>query len=445
MGLQQERAMRTRLMTLFACLLCTAFITGNASASPDIQSWETGHGAKVLFVENSILPMVDVRIVFDAASSRDGELPGVAMLANGLLAEGAAGNDAQTVAESFETVGAQFSNDSLRDMAYVGVRTLSDERYLQPAVNTLADVIGRPDFPQEAFERELARMKVALEARKQSPSDIAEEAFFRAVYADHPYALPAGGTEQSLENITLEDVRDFYERYYVASNAIIVIVGAVDRAAAENIVTRVFEYLPAGQKPESVAPVPELEQAVTVKIDFPSKQSHIVVGQAGMKRNDEDFFELYVANHPFGGSGFASRLVQAIREDRGLAYSVSSYFAPMRKRGPFMMSLQTRADQADEALSLLLTELDTYIANGPDEDELEASISNITGSFPLSLDSNSKLIGYLAMIGFYDLPLDYLDTYISRIRQVDRDDIKSVLDERLAPGRMVTVIVGNGG
>lgn len=437
--------MRTSLFYCYACLSLLVGVVSNASASPDIQAWQSEHGAKVLFVENRILPMVDLRIVFDAAGSRDGELPGLAKLTNGLLAEGAAGRDAQAIAESFESVGAQFDNDSLRDMAYVGVRTLSDERYLKTAVDTLADVLTRPDFPQQAFERELARMKVALEARKQSPSDIAEEAFFKAVYRSHPYALPPGGTEQSLDSLGLSDIRAFYERYYVASNAIVVIVGDLDRATAESIVNTLFENMPAGNKPESLVPVPELEEAVTLTIDFPSKQSHIVVGQAGMKRNDNDFFALYLANHPFGGSGFASRLVQVVREDRGLAYSVSSYFLPMRKRGPFAMSLQTRADQAEEALSLLQAELDKYVASGPGADELEASISNITGSFPLSLDSNSKLLGYLAMIGFYDLPLDYLDTYISKVRAVDRDDIRSVLNNRLDPERMVTVIVGNGG
>jgi len=437
--------MRIKNNIICACLMLMALIVGNVYASPEIQSWRTEQGAKVLFVQNKMLPMVDVRIVLDAAGSRDGELPGLAKLTNGLLAEGAAGKDAQELAERFESVGAQFSNDSLRDMAYLGVRTLTDEQYMLTAINTLADVLIRPDFPQDAFERELARMKVAWEARKQSPSDIAEEAFFKAVYGEHPYAFPAGGTEQSLESITLQDIEAFYAEYYVASNATIVIVGAIDRKTAEEIVITTIGSLPAGKKPDPLPAVPELAEAKTVKVDYPSKQSHVHVGQPGMKRNDKDFFKLYVANHPFGGSGFASRLVQAIREDRGLAYSVSSYFSPMRETGPFMMSLQTRADQADKALSLLQSELDTYVANGPDKDELEESISNITGSFPLGLDSNSKLLGFLAMIGFYDLPEDYLDTYIDNIRKVDRNDIKDVLKSRIAVDNMVTVIVGNGG
>ena len=437
--------MRVNHRILGLCVVMMMAVTAQVQASQQIHSWTTAQGAKVLFVEYNMLPMVDVRIVFDAASSRDGALPGVAMLTNGLLAEGAAGMDAQELAERFESVGAQFDNGSLRDMAYVGVRTLTEDSYLNRAITTLADVLTRPEFPQAAFDRELARMKVSLEARQQSPSDIAEEAFFKALYGDHPYAQPSGGTRQSLEQITLQDIKAFYEQYYVASNAIIAMVGAVDREQAEKIVNRLMADLPAGNKPEPLAPVPDPGQAKTIKIDFPSKQSHIYVGQPGMKRDDEDFFKLYVANHPFGGNGFASRLVDVIREDRGLAYSVSSYFSPMRERGPFIISLQTRADQTDEALSLLKAELEKYVAQGPEKDELENSISNITGSYPLSLDSNSKLLGSLAMMAFYDLPEDYLDTYIANVRKVDRGDVKEVLKSRIDIDKLVTVIVGNGG
>lgn len=426
------------------CLLLITTVSTQLQASPPIQSWQTEQGTKVLFVEDRLLPMVDVRIVFDAAGSRDGELPGVAMLTNGLLAEGAADKDAQTLAELFESVGAQFDNGSLRDMAYVGVRTLVDDKYLDTAIDTLADVLGDPDFPTVAFDRELARMKVALEARKQSPADIAEEAFYKAVYADHPYAQPSGGTQQSLEQITLEDIKAFYQQYYVSTNAVVAIVGAIDRQQAEDIVRRVMAGLPKGNKPDPLPEVPELDRAQTIRIDYPSKQSHIYLGQPGMMRADKDFFTLYVANHPFGGSGLTSRLVDVIREDRGLAYSVSSFFLPMQAEGPFIINMQTRTDQTDQAVSLLNAELEKYVGEGPDKTELDRSISNITGSYPLSLDSNSKLLGSLAMMAFYDLPDNYLDTYIANIRKVDRDEINRALKERIDVDNMVTVVVGNG-
>jgi len=413
-------------------------------AAPDIQQWQTPNGVRVLFVQDDILPMLDVRLLFDAASSRDDGLPGLAALTNGLLAEGAAGKSAQQIAEDFESVGAKFDNNSLRDMAYVGVRTLTRKRYLDRAMDTLAEVLTRPDFPAQAFERELARMKVAREATKQSPSDIAEETFYKALYRDHPYATPVGGTDESLAAIRPDDVRAFYRKYYVAGNALLVMVGAVDRTQAQAIATKLTASLPAGHKPAPLPPVPALTEAKTVRIEFPSKQSNIYVGQPGMTRNDPDYFALYVANHPLGGSGFASRLVQTIREDRGLAYSVYSNFTPMREAGPFTMGMQTRADQTEEALSLMMTELDNYVSDGPTQAELDAAESNITGSFPLGLDSNSKLLGYLAMIGFYDLPLDYIETFIDHVRAIDLAAVNDVLKRRLRPGRMLTVIVGRG-
>ena len=435
--------MRTRFFRIIAALWLGSFVS-TALAAPDIQQWWTPNGVRVLFVQDDILPMLDVRVLFDAASSRDDGLPGLAALTNGLLAEGAAGKSAQQIAEDFESVGAKIDNAALRDMAYVGVRTLTRERYLDRAMTTLAEVLTQPDFPPQAFERELARMKVARQASKQSPSDIAEEAFYKALYRDHPYATPVGGTDASLAAITLDDVRAFYRKYYVAGNALVVMVGAVDRAQAQTIATKLTAALPAGQKPASLPPVPELTEAKTIRIEFPSKQSNILVGQPGMTRGDPDYFALYVANHPLGGSGFSSRLVQTIREDRGLAYSVYSYFTPMREAGPFTMGMQTRADQTDEALSLMNTELEKYVSAGPTQAELDAAKSNITGSFPLGLDSNSKLLGYLAMIGFYDLPLDYIETFIDHVRAVDLKAVNDVLKRRLHPDRMLTVIVGKG-
>lgn len=412
------------------------------NATPKIQTWQTENGAKVLFVPATEIPMLDVRIVFDAGSSRDTGLSGLAVLTNGLLAEGAAGKTSQQIAEAFESVGAQIENSSSRDISLVGVRSLTESRFLTPAIETLKQVLTQPDFPQDAFQRELNRMKVAVKARQQSPAALAGEAFNKAIFGQHPYASPVSGSKQSLQKITLEDVRAFYKQYYVAKNATVAIVGNVERWQAEEIVKALLSALPAGNRAAPLPEVKPLTQAKKIIIDYPSAQTHIFVGQPGTKRGDKDYFTLYVANHPFGGSGFSSRLVEVIREEHGLAYSVYSYFSPLRELGPFAMGMQTKTDQTQQALTLLDEQLRKYVSEGPEEDELADSISNITGGFPLNIDSNGKLLEYIAMIGFYELPIDYLDHFIDNVRAVDVAKINEALKRRLHPDTMVTVIVG---
>lgn len=425
-----------------ASLFCLLSFSTAVVATPQIQTWQTENGAKVLFVPAPEIPMLDVRIVFDAGGARDAGLSGLAVLTNGLLSEGAAGKTSQEIAEDFESVGAEIEFDASRDMAVVGVRSLTESRYLTSAIESLKQVLTLPDFPVEAYQRELNRMKLSVKARLQSPAAIAGDAFNKAVFGDHPYAFPVAGTKESLQDMTLDAVRGFYEKYYVANNATIAVVGNIERWQAEEIVKALISELPAGEKVPPLPEVKQLSEAQTISIDFPSSQTHIFVGQPGTKRGDEDYYSLYVANHPFGGSGFSSRLVEVIREEHGLAYSVYSYFSPLRELGAFAMGMQTKTEQTQQALSLLNEELIKYVAQGPEKDELAASVSNITGSFPLTIDSNGKLLEYIAMIGFYDLPMDHLDRFIENVRAVDVTDINEALKRRLHPDKMVTVIVG---
>ncbi len=424
-------------------MVIALLLTQQAYAVPQIEYWTTDNGARVYYIPAMDLPMVDVRIVFDAGSARDNGKPGVALLTNGMLPEGAAGKSAQILAEAFESVGAQFSNGALKDMAWFSVRSLSEDRYLDVALANLKYILNKPDFPQAAFKRELGRMEVGLQARKQSPGDIAEEAFYKALYGDHPYASPIAGTEESIKTIGLQDLKAHYEKYYVAKNAVIAIVGQVDQKKAKQIANNLVADLPAGVVADKLPDVKQLQQSKTIRINFPSKQSHVLMGQLGTKRGDDDYFTLYVANHPFGGSGFASRLVDEVREKNGLAYSVYSYFLPMRLHGPFQMGLQTRSDQTDKALNIVNKELRRYVAEGPTNEELDASLKNITGGFPLRVDSNKKLVEYLSMIGFYNMPLNYLNDFIGNVKAVDHDKIRDALKRRVHPDKMVTVIVGS--
>jgi zinc protease len=434
---------------LLGFALCVGVAAG-ASAVPAIESWETKNGAKVLFVRAAELPMVDVRIVFDAGSARDNGKAGAAMLSNGLLAEGAGGKTSDQIAEGFANLGANFGNGALRDMGFVSLRSITAADKLNPALDLMATVLQKPDFPNNAFARERSRMLIALQARQQSPESVAEDAYFKAVYGEHPYAGYPGGTEASVKALSTADLKTFYKKYYVAKNAILAVVGDVTREQAAAIAEKLTAPLPAGEHAPALPPVqpldkPPLDKSREQRIPYPSAQTHVLLGQPGLKRGEPELFPLYVGNHPLGGSGLVSRLSDVIREQRGLSYSVYSYFTPMRELGPFTAGLQTANENTEAATKLLRDTIAEYVKTGPTEKELNDSKKNITGGFALNLDSNSKITEQVAMIGFYGLPLDYLNTYIDHVNAVTREAAQKAIAGRLKPEAMVTVIVGGGG
>jgi zinc protease len=421
-----------------------AWLSGTvvSHAAPDIQHWQTDKGTRVYFVPAPELPMVDIRMLFAAGSAHDDSKSGLAKLTNALLDKGAAGLSANDIADQLEGLGANLSSDSLRDTAWVSLRSLSYPTHLQPAVDLMSKVISQPDFNQRDFERERERMLVALRFKEQQPSTIADYRFFEAVYGDHPYATRPLGTKESLQAISLEDVRSYYEKYYVARNAIIAIVGAVDRKGAERLADQLTRKLPAGKAAEQTPVVPSLAKATKQRIHHPSKQTTVRMGAPGIRRGDPDYFPLYVGNHILGGSGLVSRLFIEVRDKRGLSYGVNSYFTPMAQDGPYLFGLQTRNDQVDEALDVMRSVLKEFHDEGPTEAELTAAKKNITGGFPLRIDSNSKIVEYLGMIGFYNLPLDYLDTFNDNIMVVTREQIIDAFRRRVHPDKMMTIIVG---
>ena len=430
--------------TLLGVLLFSGLLNQAAVAGPHIQSWTTPNGARVLFVAAPDLPMVDVRVVFDAGSARDGAAAGLADMTNKLLNDGAGPWDADQIAQRLEEVGAQLGLGSERDMAWASVRTLTEADALARSIETLATILAQPNFESDDLERTRKSMQTALRLGEQQPGTVAKRAFYRTLFGDHPYAIPSDGTQASLSAITRDQVREFHRRYYVAGNALIAIVGAVSRAQAEQLADRLTAGLSPGQPAAELPQVDPLLKMDQQWLQFPSSQSHILMGQPGMQRGDPDYFVLYVGNHILGGSGLVSQLSEEVREKRGLSYSVYSYFAPMRRNGPFLVGAQTQNSKVQEAIDVMLATLKRYIEQGPTEAELVAAKQDITGGFPLRIASNDKIVEYLAMIGFYRLPLDYLDKFVERVNAVTREQIHSTFQRRLNLDRFVTVVVGNG-
>ena len=418
------------------------FCANTVLASPNIEYWITSAGAEVYYVHAPELPMVDIQIVFDAGSSRDEDALGIAMLTNSLLADGANGDDADKISNDFESLGAIYAADIGYDSASLQLRSLTESELLNSAIVNLKKVLSAPDFPTDALERRRSQMLIGIKAKQQSPAAIAKDAFMKATYQSHPYAKPSEGTETSVKAINRKDIVSFYKKHYTAKNSMIAIVGAVSHELAKQISEDISAGFQDGEKASSIRAVENLEEPQSIFIEYPSAQTHILVGQPGMKRGDSDYFSLYVGNHILGGGGMVSRLFEEVREKRGLSYSAYSYFSPMLFKGPFTAGLQTKTDQADEAISVLLENIKNYIEQGPTEEELIAAKKNITGGYPLRIDSNSKILNYVVVIGYYKLPLDYLETFNNNVEAVTIENIKDAFKRRLSPDKLVLVKVG---
>lgn len=418
------------------------FSLASAQAGPEIQHWVTANGMKVYFVPAPEIPMIDVRVTFSAGSARDGDVPGLATLTSDMLSQGADGMTADQISEAFETVGAQFGSGALRDMAWLSLRSLSDPEYIQPALATFASVLWQPDFPEGDFQRTRKRQLVTLNAEEANPGSIAEKAFFTALYGEHPYAHPSNGTLESVTNIQGKQVQAFYKQFYVAKNGLIALTGDLDRKMAEKLAETLSAGLLEGEAGKALPKVEPLTESKEIKIPFPSKQAHVLIGQPGIERGNPDYYALYLGNHVLGGGGFTSRFVKEVRVKRGYVYSIYSYFMLMAGEGPFQIGLQTRGTQVDDALKVTRDTLNEFMTSGVNEEEINASKQNITGGFPLRIASNSDIAEYLGVIGFYGLPLDYLDTFTGNIEAVGKKEIVDAFKRRVFTDKLITVVVG---
>ncbi len=408
-----------------------------------IQQWKTSQGVPVYYVETKGLPMVDIQIVFDAGSARDGDLHGVASLTSSLLDAGAGSWNADLIAQRFESTGAQFSSSVSKDMVRLSLRSLTEEVLFNKGLDTLKAIVTQPSFNLDDFQRNKKRTLAGLKHREESPGEIAELEFYKTLYQNHPYAHSESGDLETVKKLSLDDLKGFYKQYYVASNAIVIIVGDLSRPLAENTAEWVTRGLEKGQKPTAIPQIGLAQKGIKKHIEFPSSQTHVLAGLVGMHRKDRDYFSLYVGNHILGGGGLVSQLFEEVREKRGLAYSAYSYFSPQFREGPFVMGLQTRNDQTLEAVSVMQKTLKKFVDEGPSEKALIAAKKNLTGGFAIRFDTNKKLTKYVAMIGFYQLPLDYLDQFQKKVEAVSVESIKEAFQRRVQPNFVHTITVGN--
>lgn len=431
----------TRQLIALLGLLCASAI---AVAGPRIEHWTAPSGARVYFIEARSLPILDVQIDFAAGGAHaPAGKSGLAGLTVGLIDSGTSDSatgdmDEEQIAGRLVDLGARLGGSADRDRASVHLRTLSSERERSGSLALLRAVLSAPTFPEAALEREKARAIAGLREADTQPDAIAGKRFMAAIYPDHPYGVSP--TPETVQGLRREDLLAFHRARYGARTAVVSIIGDVSRADAERIAQDLTGALPPGETADALPPVKKPNRE-TIKLAHPATQTHILVGLPAIARGDPDYFPLLMGNYSLGGGGFVSRLMQEVREKRGYAYSVSSHFAPGKLAGPFQIGLQTKRDQAGEALKVVEQVLSDFIAMGPTGKELAAAKKNMVDGLALRLDSNAKLLGYLSTIGFYGLPLSYIDDFPAKVKAVTREQVKAAFARHVKPEHLVTVMV----
>jgi zinc protease len=417
-------------------------IAGRVEAIPPLQRITLSNQLVLLVSEEHSLPFITLQILLDAGSRRDpsGE-EGIAHLtAKGLLL-GTAQRTEKTINEELDYMGATLSSSGGRDYATLTMRVLKKD--LERGLDLFLEVLTQPVFPLGEVKREIQKTLAAIQAAEDQPEEVAEKAFQENLFLSGPYRHPAEGTKTSLPRLTPETLSRFYRQHYHPNGSILAVAGDITLQEIKSKFIPRLEKWPKGQISAATPANVFAKGPKTVKIDRMLAQANIILGHAGVSRDNPDFYALTVMNYILGGGGFSSRLMEEIRNKKGLAYSVYSFFDPGKLRGSFQIALQTKNVSARDAISIAREQMKGIQEEPVAEKEVEGARKYLIGSFPMRMDTQGKLVNFLLQVEYYGLGLDYPERYSQLIRGVSREDVLRVARKYLQPEKYILVVVAN--
>lgn len=411
-----------------------------AALGPQATQETLPNGAVLLVSEQRNLPLVLVKVVLDGGSRRDpAGKPGLAHLTADLVTEGSATRSAQQIKDQIDFIGASLDADAEQDYAVVSLQVLRKD--LDTGLDLLADVLLRPALRPDELARRREAVLATLRSQEDDPTTVAQKAFQRTLFGDTPYGHPVEGTTESVAALSRADIQRFYATYYRPAGAAIVVVGDVSTDEVRAALQRALGSWDGAPPPPFVYPPFTPPAAQTVRVERPVTQAGIVLGDLGIARDNPDYEIVQVMNYILGGGGFSSRLMDNIRTQAGLAYSVGSFFAAGKSPGPFEIVMQTKNASVADAIARARQQVELIRSAAVGDDELQEAKRYLTGSYPLRLDSNAKIADFIAQTWFYGLGLNYADVYIARVNAVTSDDVTRVARQYLHPERFIEVVV----
>ncbi len=436
--------MPQKILGIILLLALSQILWAHFSFSAEIVRKTTlANGLTLVVAERNQLPTVHLQVLLRAGSSVDtANQLGLANLTAELLLQGTATQDAVRISRRIESVGGSLS--SAADLDFTSIQLAVLKKDLSLGMDLLADILLNPRFAEPEVARKIAEMKARLKRMEEEPRQIAQLAFARSLFRDHPYAHPVEGSVTTLDRLTRVDIQRFFQSYYRPNNALVTIVGQINLEEAAAFLEKALGGWQAApiQKP-ALAPAQGLTRSEVVKIDRSSSQANILWGHLGVKRDNPDYYTLLVMNYILGGGGFVSRLMDQIRDNLGLTYGIYSHFDARAFPGAFEISLETKNRSTNQAVTEIMKELKKFLENGVTATELAEAKAYLTGSFPLRMDTNAKMVKMLSAMEFYGLGLDYPEKYPELINRVTQEEILRTARKYLQPDRFLLVVVGD--
>ncbi|MDR3435899.1 pitrilysin family protein [Telmatospirillum sp.] len=399
-------------------------------------------GIEAWLVQDHTNPIIAVNFSFRGGAALDPPgKTGLTEMVASLLDEGAGDLDSQAFHGKLENLAISFGYSASEDALHGHLKTIAANR--DTAFDLLRLSLTQPRFDADAVERIRGQIQAVLIQELQNPNVIAERAFVKAMYPDHPYGLPVDGTPETITAITVDDLKGWVAAHMGRDQLYVSVVGDITPEQLTDLLDRTFGGLPAKAAPVAVADVAPATDGKISVTHRPIPQSVVMFGQAGLKRNDPDWYVAYVMNHILGGGSFSSRLMNEVRVKRGLAYGVYSYLLPHDHSALLAGSVATRNERVAESIQLIKDEWRRMAEGGVTAQELAEAKTYLNGSFPLQLDSTESIASLVEVVQMENLGIDYLNRRKALIDAVSADDVKRVARRLLDTDRLSFVVLGD--
>jgi zinc protease len=416
------------------------FFTGPAQAMK-IQKVVSPKGIEAWLVEDHTLPMISMQFGFRGGCTQDPTgKEGLAYFVSGMMNEGAGDIKSQEFQEKLESLAIAMSFDASRDSMVGSVKTLTKNK--DEAFRLLRLALSEPRMDQDAVDRVRGQISSIIKMDKENPEEIAAKAWFKMAFEGHPYARPTKGDLDTIAKITPADLKAYVKNNFAREGMLVAVVGDITADDLAKALDEVFGAMPA--KPE-LRPIPEVSwpsQGESQVISLKMPQSVVTFGQPGLKRKDKDYITAYILNYIIGGGGFSSRLMEEVREKRGLAYSVYTYLYPLDHAGILLGGVATKNEAVKQSIEIIKQELKRIADNGPTKEELDNAKRYLTGSYALRFSSSTRIARMLLGIQLEELGIDYIDRRVGMIEAVKLEDVKRVAKELIQPGKLIITVVG---